>query len=350
MNDITRLVSELASEKLKVSEIQAKADDDHQAMQEAINQINTEFATEKDGLELMAKDSEARYSELLVEKTEWEAERARLMAELESARQGKVSAEKDRDFFREQYGQASGYVSSVRDENKDLEKRIKIAEDQVQIGVAGVKKTFELRIKALEDDAKSWKKMANFLIEKDRRSDNDHLRRRAAEQPELLARCAHLSANVEALEDRIEELETELEQKTGDWMASREEVQRWKNELTQVHIALTEATTKLERLGRAGGGGHGADPDSNEFVYCCQWRIGYADGGESRACHEVFPTMSVSVLLFDVMLNLSQSTIYRDSRNILRTNTLEPKISTIFVFLCYIYPELRDLVGRFFSA
>lgn len=92
------------------------------------------------------------------EKARWETERAALQekqeissrsigeltASVESLTFAKVSAEKDRDFFREQYTQASAFVSSVRDENTELEKRVKIAEGQAQEGVAAIKTFHEV--------------------------------------------------------------------------------------------------------------------------------------------------------------------------------------------------------------
>lgn len=56
----------------------------------------------------------------------------------------KLSAEKDRDFFREQYAQASSYVGSVREENVELEGRVKVAEGQAKEGVAAIKALFEV--------------------------------------------------------------------------------------------------------------------------------------------------------------------------------------------------------------
>jgi chromosome segregation ATPase len=208
--------------------------------------------------------------------------------------QKKADAERDREFFREQYARASGFVTSVREENQDLEKRIKIAEEQTQNGVGLIKATFELRVKTLEEDAKSWRKMAEFMIEKDQRTDNDELRRRAAEEPELRARCERQEGALEADEDRIEHLELKLEEKERDLAMAEIEMQRWQKETTQLHVELNEALTKLDRIGRAGAGDDSMDgsTDGHEFVYLCKWRPDDAD--ESEACREVFATISVS--------------------------------------------------------
>jgi len=218
-----------------------------------------------------------------------------LVADIESALHKKVDAEKDRDFFREQYAKASGFVSSVRDENSDLEKRIKIAEEQAHHGVGLVKATFELRVKTLEEDAKSWRKMAEFLMEKDQRTNNDELRRRAASEPELRTQCERQQRALAADEDRIEQLELLLEEKASDLAVAESQIQKWQQETTRLHVELNEALTKLDRIGRAGGDDSmDGSADGHEFVYVCKWRPGGT--GENEACREVFATISVSLL------------------------------------------------------
>ncbi|KAJ3501571.1 hypothetical protein NLJ89_g9278 [Agrocybe chaxingu] len=219
------------------------------------------------------------------EKAGWETERSQLFARLESATRSKESAEKDRDFFREQYGQASGFVNAVRDENRDLEKRAKIAEEQAQSGVNLVKSTFELRIKTLEDDAKVWRKMAEFAIEKDRRT-NDDVRRRAAEEPGLRARCEEQEKDIDELHHHLEVIEIELQEKEQDVSRVNAELVQWKKETTRLTGELNEALTKLDRIGRAGD--EDSQGNGHEFVYRCQWRL----DGNNEACPETFLTLT----------------------------------------------------------
>ncbi|KAG2357106.1 hypothetical protein BDR07DRAFT_1298565 [Suillus spraguei] len=110
----------------------------------------------------------------------------------------KSLAEKDRDFFRDQYTQASGFVSDTRAENVELEQKAKIAEGQARDGVALIKRMFESQIKALKEDVDRWKGVSTLLQEKDRRTD-DLIRRRAAEHPELTERCRQLERQVDSL-------------------------------------------------------------------------------------------------------------------------------------------------------
>ncbi|KAH7912920.1 hypothetical protein BJ138DRAFT_1147268 [Hygrophoropsis aurantiaca] len=127
---------------------------------------------------------------------------ATLTTSTEALTQGKLSAEKDRDFFRDQYSQASAFVSSVRQENMALEEQANIAESRAKDGVAMVKGMFETQMQHLEDDLTRWKGLAELMQEKDRLT-GDEVRRRAAEEPELRERCEWL---VEKLMSREEEL------------------------------------------------------------------------------------------------------------------------------------------------
>lgn len=69
---------------------------------------------------------------------------AKLNASIDATSSARASAEKDRDFFREQYMQASSFVNSVREENTVLEERAKVAERQAKEGVVRIKTLFEV--------------------------------------------------------------------------------------------------------------------------------------------------------------------------------------------------------------
>lgn len=223
-------------------------------------------------------------AQLAIQTTSWENERATLMLNLQTATRSKTSAESDRDFFREQYAKASSFVSSVRDENAELEKQIKIAQDQAQSGVKLIKTTFELRVKSLEEDLRAWRRMAEFLIEKDRRTNDDEIRRRAAEEPELRARCDRQEGVLEDTLERVEMLESELETKQNMCLKSEQVGKKWKEVSVKLTVDLDEAKMKLEKMGNDDETGPG-----HEFVYRCQWRLDDA----SDACEAVFLNISV---------------------------------------------------------
>ncbi|KAF9481744.1 hypothetical protein BDN70DRAFT_875875 [Pholiota conissans] len=223
-----------------------------------------------------------------LEKEGWENEKLQLTVQLDSANNGKIMADKDSEFFREQYAKASGFVTSVREENKDLEKRIKIAEEQTQTGVSLVKATFDLRIQTLEEDLKAWRRTAEFLIEKDIRTGNDEIRRRAAEEPELRALCQRQQELYTKAQEDISELEDELEGKRRECAEFESEIRSLRAEATKLHVELNEALFKLDQVGREGYGDESMDTTENghEFVYSCKWRNG------DHICREVFATIS----------------------------------------------------------
>ena len=235
----------------------------------------------------------------------WEIERAALVLDIEKATRGKVSAENDRDFFREQYTEASNFVTSVRDENAELEKQIKIATDQSQSGVSLVKATFELRIKSLEKDVHAWRSMAEFLVEKDRRT-NDDIRRRAAEEPELRARCDRQESALEETTERLLQLEMDLEEKQKMIYEEHMLGRKWQDMTVKLNLELNEALTKLERIGKIGiGDGDESEPNGHEFVYRCQWR----PDDLNNACDAVFLNLSVCIIQFWFLFQLIYSSL-----------------------------------------
>ncbi len=154
---------------------------------------------------------------------------------------------------------ASGYVTTVRSENAELEKRAQIAEKQATEGVALVRATFTERIRFLEEDVKSWRQMADFAVAKDSRM-NDDIRRRAAEAPELQYRNEKLKEEIEELNTHIGELNSELAKKD--------------EEIAELHIRL--------------------EMDIPELVYPCHWR---PVGGEGP-CDALLDSKEVRLSFF----------------------------------------------------
>ncbi|KAF5310225.1 hypothetical protein D9619_010251 [Psilocybe cf. subviscida] len=219
----------------------------------------------------------------------WTTQKDELMGALLEAEKGKAAAEakradaeKDRDFFREQYAQASGFASQVRDENRDLLKRIEIAEAQTAQGVTLVRATFEERVRVLEADVKSWRRMAEFLIEKDRKSNNAEICRRAAEAPELRARCDRQVAEIADYEERLNDAEAQVE-------ASVAELERYKDEVIRLNAELDDLAHRLEVAGVIDVSQDTSLDRSTEMVFTCDYR----PGDQRRQCQEVFPTLEV---------------------------------------------------------
>jgi len=257
-------------------------------MHEQLKQVTEQHATSQSEKSQQLAEMQ---SLLAAERSTWDAERSSLVAQLASVEISKTQAEKNTEFFREQYGHASAFVTNIREENKELEKQAKIAEEQAKLGVGLVKATFELRMKTLEDDMKVWRRMAEFAMEKDSRT-NDEVRRRAAEEPELRVLTARQQEDLKAAEMRIEELGADVDEKERVVLALVEELENWKKENARLNSELNEALIKLDRIGRAGN--EDSQDDGHEFVYRCQWRM----EGDKETCTEVFVTMHVCFLKF----------------------------------------------------
>jgi len=169
--DLSARVAELSDAAVRAEETRVKLSElevERVAWTEERNGMVTDIAQRSEELAVLTK-VRGEYAQdrlkweiertLWVEdKARWETERAALQekqqallrsvdeltASVELMSAAKVSAEKDRDFFREQYVQASGFVGSVREENVELEKRVEIAEGQAREGVAAIKALFEV--------------------------------------------------------------------------------------------------------------------------------------------------------------------------------------------------------------
>ena len=245
------------------------------------------------------------------EKEEWNAERTALLATIDSLRRSQKSTQSDLDFFREQYGQASSFVSSVRKENVELEERARIAEEQAKSGVELVKATFVQRVQWLEDDARTWRTTAQHLIEMDRRTKGEDLRKRAGEAPELRKECENLEEKNEVLTERIEELEDELDARIRDEQTKRAEeeehlqardedklarqmeLESWRNETLRLNVELNQMKAELEMAKADAGSGKAAFAPASlgdhDLVYRCQWR----PEGSSEVCEGLFLSVEV---------------------------------------------------------
>lgn len=220
------------------------------------------------------------------EKASWDAERTSFTAAAEDATKAKEIALTDVEFFRAQYTRASGFVTSTREENQELEKRAKIAEDQAKSGVAMIKATYENKITELERHMEKWQTMATFLIQKDHRTDNDQLRQRAAEHPELKAKCQSLEESIKYLSAEISQLEKERHSMAG-------ELEHWKQKADRSSAELNHSRAEMERFIHASSA-------SGEMVYRCLWRT-----EENKPCDEVVQTIEVRICLlrFYVAIN-----------------------------------------------
>lgn len=207
-------------------------------------------------------------------KTAWDAERKTLTASMDALARSKASAETDRDFFRDQYAQASTYVGSVRSEITELEERVLVAESKAKDGVGMIKATYSGRIEALEMDVTKWRGLAKLLQEKDLRT-GDEVRRKAGEEPELRAKNAELKEEIGRLQGIVVSLSRErpaLQLRPPNIRNHGIERSATRGSIEEV-VLLNGPTTS-----------HG-----NELVYRCLWR----PSGNSRPCLNVFSSAEV---------------------------------------------------------
>ncbi|KAJ7621397.1 hypothetical protein FB45DRAFT_140540 [Roridomyces roridus] len=106
--------------------------------------------------------------------------------ERDAARREKTAAEEQVELFRDLYGKASAFADEKTALNKELEKRVNIAETQTREGISTIRATFALREQALKSQAEQWRNQSNLLREQIVNSNQPEINRRAAEYPEVL--------------------------------------------------------------------------------------------------------------------------------------------------------------------
>ncbi|KAJ7220718.1 hypothetical protein GGX14DRAFT_431848, partial [Mycena pura] len=166
---------------------------------------------------------------------------AALEARCDAAKRSLAMAEQQVETFREYYMQASQFAEEKGSENKELVKRVQIAEEATREGVAMIKATFELREDALKSEARDWRNQAVFLREQAVRTNDDDIRERAAKYPELSDEYAKLS-------DENSQLERDNENLRGRIIHLEEEILVRQDENDRLEQRLTESTEELADL------------------------------------------------------------------------------------------------------
>jgi hypothetical protein len=127
-----------------------------------------------------------------------------LQASLKATQDRLAWSEKNADVFRDQYLRVSSFVTDLRQTNAELQERAEVAESQAQSGIASVRTMFEMRVKELEEEALHQRRVTTFLIEQGQRTQDEDIRRRAAEHPELERRYAELEEKNSDLEGMLD--------------------------------------------------------------------------------------------------------------------------------------------------
>ncbi|KAH6909770.1 hypothetical protein BKA70DRAFT_175746 [Coprinopsis sp. MPI-PUGE-AT-0042] len=222
--EIAQLEKSLADQKLKVHEMTGRFDASTQEWTARLETDLLQLKVQHDS------DLERLKNEHAAERATWAEEKYQLEIAVQSAGDRKALAERDCERFRDEYMRASGTVGQLRAEKHDLEKELGIAQAQAKSGVLAVRALFEGRVEDLTKQRDSWQRTAEFIIEKDRRT-NDDIRKRAAEEPELRAKYQRYRIRSRELEVKVEDGDEEIR-------ILREEVNREKQENERLRQAL----------------------------------------------------------------------------------------------------------------
>lgn len=240
-----------------------------------LEKMQVTIITHRDAMDAVSLSLSETKERLAAEKMAWEAERIALHASLAESAKATAAAEKDRDFFREQYAQASGFVGAVRQENVELEQRVAIAEGQTKDGIYMIKATYDAQVKALQAEVVQANWRTDILRTQSLRTDSE-IRRKAGEHPglveqyeESLEECSMLNATIDELRRDRKALQDKLHKKDQQLLLG----------LTGDGLRVSDGSSLSE------GGEH---------VYRCEWR----PGGDMNACLDVFGTHEVFFFYF----------------------------------------------------
>ena len=242
-------------------------------------------------------------------------ERDSLIAEISLLKIARDDAEKNALLFRDLYSRASSFTDELQAENTDLRSRLRVAESQVTNGIQLVRAQYTARVEKLTSEVEKSQILLAVLQEKDRRTD-DEVRRRAAREPELLAK---IDESRQALQERKADLATVLRQRndllvekqqlTGqidEGIAERSTMHR---ELRRLKVELARFSARERSIKKMIDPLHSQDEDiEDEYedpdevdVFVCSWAL---DGGAER-CGEIYLSRQVGLCL---LLDLSVST------------------------------------------
>ncbi|TFK23851.1 hypothetical protein FA15DRAFT_444696 [Coprinopsis marcescibilis] len=318
--EISSLEKLLAEERLKV---QAK-DDQIAAFKEQTLKDNAAFAASiQDATARLEPELQKAKAAHEADTAKWEEEKFHLQLSIKTAGEQKALAERDAAYFRDLYMQASASSGLLQTEKKELEKELAIAKKQATEGVAAVRETLNLRIKDLQTRHDNWMRTAQFVIEKDRRT-NDDIRKRAAEEPELRAKiksmkqkCATLAETIHNLQNVIQERDSELEGLEGNLADARNENRELKklralrerdegsqendesspssqeDESESSQVNGTGATQSIPIKSQAAYQSQVEDPDDQ--VYRCEWKAS-EEQGVCNSLHRSHEELQVHML------------------------------------------------------
>ena len=142
----------------------------------------------------------------------------------------------------------SALVDDLRRENAMLEERASVAEVQVREGVEGVRTMYERRIAQLEEEVVYQKSVATFCVEQSQRTQDEQVRRRAAECEEVEGRCNVLEERMEGARGMIERLEKLATMKDRENEALRVDRKKKEEEMEMLRVDGRVKEEEIEKL------------------------------------------------------------------------------------------------------
>ncbi|KAG2004813.1 hypothetical protein CC2G_003331 [Coprinopsis cinerea AmutBmut pab1-1] len=244
--EIARLEKLLADERVKVEELSKQLETSKDELVHATSKVVQQPDQSAAVVQLQA-ELDSTKSAYEADRIKWEEEKFRLELELKRAMERKDLADRDCASFREQYMKAYAATSELQSEKKDLQKELEIAKKQTVEGVAAIRAMFDGRLKDLKKDRDKWQRVAEFIMEKDKRT-NDDIRRRAAEEPEVRRRYQKYKEKAVILEQERDNLHAVLEERDGEIEALEGSLADERTENVKLHESVKELREQVRLL------------------------------------------------------------------------------------------------------
>lgn len=232
-------------------------------------------------------------------------ERDGLVVEIDLLKISRDDAEKNASIFKDLYSKASSFTDELREENANLRSRLTLAETQVSKGIQQIRALYSAQAKKMSTELERSQLLLRVLQEKDRRTDDD-VRRKAAREPELLAKIEELRADYQEKKGDLatvlrqrDDLLVEKQHLNDQIEAARSERLGLRTELRRLQVELARFSARERSIKKMIDLPNSLDQDadtededddpSEEEVFVCSWAI---DDGAER-CGETFSNRQV---------------------------------------------------------
>lgn len=303
---------EIADLKMRISdgEDERRALLDRIALLEAESKVvqREQLSSSKPAIESQAAEAAALQASMDELRETYESsvkERDGLVVEIDLLKISRDDAEKNASIFKDLYSKASSFTDELREENANLRSRLTLAETQVSKGIQQIRALYSAQAKKMSTELERSQLLLRVLQEKDRRTDDD-VRRKAAREPELLAKIEELRADYREKKGDLatvlrqrDDLLVEKQHLNDQIEAARSERLGLRTELRRLQVELARFSARERSIKKMIDLPNSLDQDadtededddpSEEEVFVCSWAI---DDGAER-CGETFSNRQV---------------------------------------------------------